>query len=305
MVNPWRRGVVIVLCAAAGVASACKGPRAPRPTLLNVPPPQPPPESNEARLMPVDLRPDAPDAPETPPGESLEAMAHRALDAAQVDLVHCYESLLVEHPEAEGRVEAQLDLSSRGDIARAHLDRDGDSIAPMMSCLRDVLTGLHIRGVSPRGRYVSRMYTFRNPPIDRVVYTPVDVIATAPPPRRARGRRPAAQAATPDAPPATTPPPAPGSLRAAEIVRAVTDVPALRACATTALRRLRRAEPTGSLLFTVEADGRVTDARFERRPPWPAPVVTCVQNAATALRLRPSGITVHAQVPLRFRPVTR
>lgn len=291
-----RAALALALCAAP---AACRGPRAPRPTLLNLPPPLPPPEANEARLMPVDLRPDAPDAPETPPGSSLESMAHRALDAAQTDLVRCYESLLVAHPDAEGRVEVQLDLSPRGVVTRAHLDHDGDDIAPMMTCLRDVLSAVQVHDVSPRGRYVSRVYTFRNPPIDRVVYAAVDVTAP-PPPRRARGRRGAPANASAEAPTAAVPEAAPGSLRADELTRGLTGLAPLRACAGLALRRGRRGEPTGALSLSIGADGRVTGSRFERRPPWPAPVETCVETAVGALRYRPTGIVVHAKVPLRF-----
>ena len=143
-----------LVCALA----ACGGPRVPRPTILNVPPPVPPPGSDEARLMAVALRPDAREPIETPPSSDLHAMARRALDDAQGDLIHCYEQLLLGQPTAEGGVEVQLDLASNGAVTRVHLDQGGaHGLDGMLPCLEGVLREVRVRDVAPHGQYVSRL----------------------------------------------------------------------------------------------------------------------------------------------------
>ena len=99
--------------------------------------------------------------------------------------------------------------------------------------------------------------------------------------------------------PAPVPPPAPGSVRAEELTRALTDTPALRACAPVAPRRGRRVPALGpvTLHMTVGPTGAVSEAALEGAPP---PVATCVTAFAQTLRFRESGITVRATMTLRF-----
>lgn len=281
--------------------------RGPRPTLLNHPPPVPEPESNEVRIMPTSLRPDAPEPPETAPGVSLPSMARRALDGAQANLVRCYERVLVRRPRAAGDLEVQLDLHDDGVVTRVHLDHHGgEDIAALLPCVREVFAALRVREVSPAGKYVSRVYSFANPPVDRVVH---GAVILTPPPRAPRPQRPARRprrgappvVAAPAAPVATAPAPpreGPGSLRVEELSRGLTDVPALQACATMALRRARRPAGEASLRFTVEADGAVSEAALTGAT---APVTACVTAALRGVRYRASGIVVRATVPVVFR----
>jgi hypothetical protein len=280
--------------------------RGPRPTILNVPPPAPEPEADEVRIMPMALRPDAPEPPETAPGVSLPSMARRALDGAQLELVQCYERLLVRRPHAAGDLEVQFDLTATGTVSRVHLDHHGgEDFAALLPCLRDVFAALRVRDVSPAGKYVSRVYSFANPTIDRVVH---GAVILTPPPRPARPARPARRPRR-GAPAAPTPAPAaaptdatpregPGSLRVEELTRGLTDVPALQACATLALRRARRPAGEASLRMSIGADGAVTEAELTGAPP---PVATCVAEAARGVRFRASGIVVRAVVPVAFR----
>ena len=83
--------------------------------------------------------------------------------------------------------------------------------------------------------------------------------------------------------------------------RAFTDVASLRACAPLALRRGRRGDVTATLRVTVAGDGSVTEARVDATPPLAANVTSCVEGAARGVRLRPSGITVRARMPLVIR----
>ncbi|MFO0606168.1 MAG: hypothetical protein U0324_23540 [Polyangiales bacterium] len=301
-----RPALALALSLALAACGASR--RGPRPTILNVPPPAPEPEANEVRIMPAALRPDAPDAPETAPGASLPAMARRALDGAQIDLVRCYERLLVRRPSAAGGLEVQLDLGRDGAVTRVHLDRTGgEDFAAIEPCAREVFAGLRVRDVDPGGRYISRVYAFTNPPIDRVVHGAVIV---SPPPRPARPARPARAArrrgaAPPPPPPApeapaapATPREGPGSLNAEELSRGLGDLAPLRACATIALRRARRPPAEASLRMTVGPDGRVTEAELTGAP---APVATCVAEAVREARYRASGIVVRTTLPLAFR----
>jgi hypothetical protein len=50
--------------------------------------------------------------------------------------------------------------------------------------------------------------------------------------------------------------------------------------------------------MTVGPDGRVTEAELTGAP---APVATCVAEAARGAQFRASGIVVRATVPLAFR----
>ncbi len=252
--------------------------------------------------MPVELTPDASEPIETAPGQSLTTMARRALDAVQPEVVRCYEALIVRRPMATGEVEVQLDLAASGVVTRAHVDYRGEGLEDALPCWRGVFAGLRVQGVDPGGQYVSRVYTFRNPPIDRVVR---DAVVITPPPRppraRARPRRGAPAAPAPVAPTApVAPAPGPGSLRAEELTRAFTDVAALRACAPLALRRGRR-DVTATLRVTVAGDGSVTEAHVDATPALAANVTSCVEGAARGVRLRPSGITVRARMPLVIR----
>jgi hypothetical protein len=275
----------------------------PRRTILNLPPPLPPPDSDEARLMAVALRPDAREPIETPPSPSLHAMARRALDDSQGDIIHCYERLLLGQPTATGGLEVQLDLASNGAVTRVLLDQDGaHDLDGMLPCLEGVLREVRVRDVAPRGQYISRLYSFASPTIDRVVAAPVVVLA-APAPGRGRARRGASGRPTtpPVLPwaPAPVPAPAPGSVRADELTLALTDTPALRACAPVASRRGRTVAPLGAMTLhmTVGPTGRVSEAALEGAPP---PVATCVAAFAQALRFRESGITVRATMTVRF-----
>jgi hypothetical protein len=287
--------------------AGCGRPRVPRPTLLDLPPPGPPPGADEARLMSVALQPDAREPMETAPAPSIHAMARRALDEAQASLVGCYERLLVDHPGAEGSVEVQLDLGPRGGVTRAHLDHRGvGGVEGMLPCLDGVFREIRVRDVPARGQYVSRVYTFSNPPIDRVVAAPV-VVQAPPAPARARGRR-APPPGAPPRPTALAPPPGPGSLRADELTRALLDAPALPACASLALRRARRPLPPSTLRMTVAGTGRVSavalDAPLAARgapSPLRPDVVACVTDALHALQFRASGITVRAVLSLALR----
>ena len=253
--------------------------------------------------MPVELTPDASEPIETAPGQSLTSMARRALDAVQPAVVRCYEELIVRRPTATGEVEVQLDLAASGVVTGVHADYRGEGLQDALACWRGVFAGLRVQGVDPGGQYVSRVYTFHNPPIDRVVR---DAVIITPPPRppraRARPRRGAPAAPAPVAPTApVAPAPGPGSLRAEELTRSFTDVPTLRACAPLALRRGRRGDVTATLRVTVAGDGGVTEAHVDATPPLAANVTSCVESAARDVRLRPSGITVRARMPLVFR----
>lgn len=286
-----------VVCAA--LALACRSQRVPRPTLLSTPPPLPPPEPDEARLMPATLSPDAPEAPETAPGTSLESMARRALDGAQPEIVRCYEALLVRQPRASGRVEVQLDLGSDGRVVRQQLDHVG--LDAMLPCLRDVFATLRVMEVSPRGRYVSRVYAFENRPIERVVHAAVVVNAPRTPARAARRRRTSAAPSTTHSPAPTAPQPRPGALRADEITRALTDAPSLVACAPAVLRRARRGDLVTALRLSVSGDGAVSDVAVDAPATVTRAAQGCVTEAVRALRFRSSGIVVNARVPLTFR----
>lgn len=283
----------------AGCLGACGGARVPRTTILNLPPPVPPPGPDEARLMAVELQPDAREPVETAPSSSLFAMARRALDEVQPEVIGCYQQLLVTHPTAEGSVEVQLDLAASGIVQRAHLDQQGrGGFEALVPCLEGVFRAVRVRDVSPRGQYVSRVYSFTNPTVDRTVAAPVVVVARAPARAQPRGR--GAPPAPPSAAP-TAPAPGPGSLRPDELSGALAASPSLPACATLALRRTRRPTSRLTLRMTVGGDGAVGDATVTSTPPTAAPVATCVTEAARALRLRPSGITVRATLTLDLR----
>jgi hypothetical protein len=291
-----RVGLVLAL-----TALACSAPRAPRPTLLDLPPPVPPPGTDEARLMPVELTPDASEPLETVPAPSIHAMARRALDDAQGSIVACYEAVLVAHPGAAGRVEVQLDLAASGAVTRAHVDHRGDEgFEAAVPCVEAIFRGLRVRDVPPGGQYVSRVYTFANPTLDRVVAAPV--VVRAPPPR-ARGRRGArATDPPPPAPPSPTPVPGPGSLRADELALPIANATALPACAALALRRARRPAPPLTLRLAVGGDGRVSGATVDATvPPTTAAVMPCVTAAVAGVRYRASGIAVRAVLTLAFR----
>lgn len=254
--------------------------------------------------MPAELRPDAPEPIETAPGASLESAARRAMDAVQAEVIHCYELALVRDASTAGRIEVQLDLRSDGGVSRVHLDHQGAGIDAIAPCLRDLFATLHVRDVAPRGRYVTRIYTFANPPIDRILANAVVVTPPPRPPRAARAR--ARRGAPPPMPEpvsaAPQPPrPGPGSMRAEEIARGLTDVPTLRACATLVLRRARRPSGSPTLRMTIGGDGGVSEVRVEATPPLAADATRCVTDAVGALQYRGSGITVRAQVPLRFQ----
>ncbi len=285
--------------ACAALALACRSQRVPRPTLLNTPPPLPPPEADEARLMPVTLSPDAPEAPETAPGTSLESMARRALDGAQPEIVRCYEALLVRQPRASGSVEVQLDLGPDGRVARQQLDHLG--LDAMLPCLRGVFASVRVMEVSSHGRYVSRVYAFENRPIERVVHAAVVVTAPRTPARAARRRNTSTTQATRPAPASPTPQAGPGALRADELTRALTDAPALIACAPAVLRRARRGDLTTALRVSVSGDGAVSDVGIDAPATVARAARGCVTDALRALRFRASGIVVNARVPLTFR----
>ena len=283
----------------AALAFACRSQRVPRPTLLNTPPPLPPPEADEARLMPITLSPDAPEAPETAPGSSLESMARRALDSAQPEIVRCYETLLVRQPRASGRVEVQLDLGADGRVARQQIDHVG--LDAMLPCLRDVFASVRVMEVSSHGRYVSRVYAFENHPIERVVHAAVVVTAPRATGRAARRRNTSTAQATTPSPAPSTPQAGPGALRADELTRALADAPALIACAPAALRRARRGDLTTTLRVSVSGDGAVSDVSIDAPATMARPAQGCVTDAVRALRFRASGIVVNARVPLTFR----
>jgi len=192
-------------------------------------------------------------------------------------------------------------------VTRVHLDHHGgEDFAALLPCVRDVFAALRVREVSPGGKYISRVYSFSNPPVDRVVH---GAVVLSPPPRAPRPQRPArrprrgpapveAAPAAPVAAVAATPRDGPGSLRVEELSHGLTDVPALQACATIALRRARRPAGEASLQMTVEADGAVSEATLTGAT---APVTACVTEAVRGVRFRASGIVVRAVVPVVFR----
>ncbi len=280
----------------------CGSARAPRPTLLDLPPPVPPPGADETRLLPVELQPDAREPLETAPAPTLAAMSRRALDDAQTDVLACYERLLVAHPNAEGSVEVQLDLDSAGRVTRAHLDQSGHGgLEGMVPCLHDVFAAVRVREVSPRGQFLSRVYAFTNPPVDRAVQLPVVVHAPAPPARPRLRRGPPAPPPPHPPPPRRVEPPAFGSLRPAELTEALANAAPLPGCAALALRRVRRAPPPYVVRFTVSGTGAVTAATVDAVPPPAANVAECVTGAVRGLRLRASGITLRVVMTLQLQ----
>lgn len=288
---------------ALGALTGCAQQRQPRPTLLNVPPPLPPPGPDEVRLMPLEVVPEGPEPEETPPGSSLTQQARRALDAVRPDLLQCYYEVLLLHPTAHGSIELQLDLAPSGSVTRAHVDQQGEEgFEGILACAREVARAVRIREVTPRGEFLSRIYNFRTQALARVAREP---LAFEAPPRApaGRGRRRANpdEALTPGEPP---PPPsaAPGPLRTGELTAALGALPALRACAPLALRGPLRAGATGTLRFVVAPDGALRDVRYEPVARSAPVVVPCVVEAVSALRVRPSGLTVNAEVPVAFRP---
>lgn len=248
--------------------------------------------------MPVTLSPEAPEAPETAPGASLESMARRALDGAQPEIVRCYESLLVRQPRASGSVEVQLDLAADGRVARQQLDHIG--LDAMLPCLRDVFASVRVMEVSARGRYVSRVYSFESHAIERAVHGAVVVTAPRARPRASR-RRNVSTPQSAAAPAPAAPQAGPGALRAEELSRALTDAPALLACAPAVLRRARRGDVATTLRLAVGGDGAVSDVAIDAPATVARAAQSCVTDAVRALRFRASGIVVNARVPLTFR----
>ena len=293
-----------------GVTGCAPAVRRPRPTILteqNPPPPPPAPEANEERLRPVELHPGITEPIETPPSTSLGAMARRALDAAQADILGCYEAILPTAPDAEGSIELQIDLTHGGHVSRVtvdHLARQGlDQIVP---CVRDVVQRLELHDVEPNGHYVSEIYVFHNPPIELPQAAAVTI---TPPARVARRTGRASASATPAsaAPSSSAPPTARGALTSDEIAQTIVGTSSgLAVCYATVLRRVRTAAGPALLTLDISGRGDVESAHFET-PTRPLEASeACVVAAARALHFRNSGTHTHVPQRLMFaRTVAR
>jgi hypothetical protein len=272
--------------------------------------PPPPPESNEVRLEPATLFPGAPDPTEIAPGSDLGIMAHRALDAAQTDLIQCYLGILPEAPDATGRLEVQFDLGTDGHVSRVQVDQVAtDGFERIVPCIRHVVGELHVQDVNPHGRYVSRVYTFHSTTIDRDVH---DVFTVRPPPRPARPARPsrhgrAAQAPASPAPTASSSPPPPstrtGMLDPAEIVQTLgANAAPFQACYGPVLQRYHRAVGTATATFVITRRGTVDSPAFTNTAPAIGGVVSCATGALRSVRFRASGIETHVRQAIAFQP---
>ncbi len=309
--HPGRIPAVLISAAIALATSSC-GPtaRVPRPTVLTAadpPPPPPPPEANEERLEAVALTPASTEPIEVPPGNALGLMARRALDTAQPDLIDCYEAILGEHPDATGSVEVQIDLANDGSVSRVVVDQlSTGGFEAVVPCVRATVAALRVHDVESRGHYVSRVYSFRNAPIQRLGSAPVIVTAPPPPPpraRRGRGRAAPIAAASPapsSPPPATT---AVGALEAPEIASTLTtQSTGLQECYRAVLRRARGTRGVVDTRFDVTGRGAVEHVEATSRVAPLAGASACIVRALTAVPFRASGVQTHIQQAITFQP---
>jgi hypothetical protein len=253
----------------------------------------------------------APAPSSAPPTESTIATAALAgLDAQHAGLARCYDELLSTAPDAIGRVNVELAVTSANEITRVDVRVEGESpLASARSCIEAALRAGRFTATPAVGAVIRRSYSFVNPAIELAAPSPVRVQAPArngragdatPAAAGAAASADAGAAASADAG-ASGAPTVRGVLTAAEVGEQLGQaVAALQTCYGTALRRASRAAGGGELRFSIQPDGQVASATWGASSEPIALMGECIGAAVRARRFRASGSPTNVRATVEF-----